>query len=448
MSSTTITKKPIGSCAACNKEGAVLQCAPCRDAGVDVFFCNRECQVKQWKTHKVVCKKKTSTTHPKKEQSSAKKEAEAEGMKGLQHRKNTQICDNCLKKGVKRVAELSVCSKCKSAYYCSPECQVEDWPEHKRMCKNFCEASKNIERSFDSSEKDVCHLFQKWVRKASSMNCFSNAVYLAIKKKGIEQQPPMKAVRLEVEFDYNAQTFIVAEEPRAVAIADLSQEQKEMSTFVFKELGGRYDQTYTHFVIVSTKELGGRFESNIPLGITKSELDQMNAADIDMLQLHNMCPKVRLKSNLFRGWKSIRRSNLQKQMKLSQSFTAFVQNALQFFCNKSLQNTHRIVVFMNMGKEIGQISQILRYGVVSIAEFKQMKEKLDKIIIRVEDIDSQTRPCTDMAIETLFLDSDACFGFEYTVLCGVNVIQNKTAKQCEKAEDKYFQKLKQDVDFR
>lgn len=27
------------------------------------------------------------------------------------------------------------CSKCKSKYYCSKECQKDDWSEHKRLCK-------------------------------------------------------------------------------------------------------------------------------------------------------------------------------------------------------------------------------------------------------------------------------------------------------------------------
>ena len=53
------------------------------------------------------------------------------------------------------------------------------------------------------------------------------AVYYVLKKNGIEQQPPVKAVLVEIEFNYDAQTFVVAEVPRAVAIDDLHQEHKE-----------------------------------------------------------------------------------------------------------------------------------------------------------------------------------------------------------------------------
>ncbi|GFH52078.1 hypothetical protein CTEN210_08554 [Chaetoceros tenuissimus] len=222
MPSTTTTKKPDeGSCAACNKEGAVLQCAPCRDAGVDVFFCKGECQVKQWKMHKSACKKTCN--------GNSKKEDKQEGKKELQHRKDThEICENCPKTCADIGSKLSVCSKCKKVYYCSRECRVEDWPRHKSQCKFECERLKHLERSVDSTGINIYHLLQKWVPEQTKMAPLGSAVYHASDEKDFEQQPPAKVVLVEVEFNYNVQTFIVAEEPRAVAIVDLSQKRKEM----------------------------------------------------------------------------------------------------------------------------------------------------------------------------------------------------------------------------
>jgi MYND finger len=40
-------------------------------------------------------------------------------------------CDNCLAEAV----DLLRCSKCKKAYYCSRECQLEAWKSHKGSCK-------------------------------------------------------------------------------------------------------------------------------------------------------------------------------------------------------------------------------------------------------------------------------------------------------------------------
>ena len=37
-------------------------------------------------------------------------------------------CENCKKDATKR------CSKCKSVWYCSRECQVQNWKDHKATC--------------------------------------------------------------------------------------------------------------------------------------------------------------------------------------------------------------------------------------------------------------------------------------------------------------------------
>ncbi|GFH57264.1 hypothetical protein CTEN210_13740 [Chaetoceros tenuissimus] len=443
MPSTTNSDKPTAPCAACNKEGAVLRCVPCRDAGVDVFFCNRDCQVKLWKTHKAVCKK-TSNGDLRKEQSSANKENKQEGKKGLQLPEHLEQCTNCLRKDVDIGFKLSMCSKCKSAYYCSRECQVEDWPRHKHLCKQNCEYAKSIEICLDSRDMNIWNLFQKW----EPTQPISSAIYYALAIKGIEQQPPVKAVIMEIEFNYNAQTFVVAEVPRAVAIADLSRKEQlcEMYKNCITKTAWGVHQVYIQFAVVSTKELGEKFVNIAPVTFSKSVLDQKT--HIDMREIRYRCAKSRMKSGLFRGWKSIRSNNLQKQMEqmnLGQYYTAFVQNALQFFCNKSLQNTHRIVVNVKMGKEIGQISQLLNYRVMPIAAFKECKEEVEKCFSHVEDTKSRPLLCTETAIKTLFVDAELCFAFDFVLYCEVNVTQNKTAKQCKKAADKYFKKLQQEV---
>ena len=460
-STATTTKKPNdGSCAACNKEGAALRCAPCRDAGVDVFFCNRECQVKQWKIHKAVCKK-TCNSNLKKEQSSANKENKEEMMKRLKHR--DELCDNCFISKAAIGSKMSLCSKCKKGFYCSRECQVAHWPKHKHLCKHNCEVTNGLERSLDSTGKKIYDLCQKWIAKINAMNSFRDVVHCALKTEDMEHQPPVKVVRMEIEFNYNAQTFIVTEVPRAVEIDDLSQTHKELIRKLLKESVGEINEGHTHVVTISTKELGKRVSNNIAIEITKKELDQMNDAHFDMLsaldhmnadrksidmsKLRYLFAQVRLKSDLFRGWKSIRRNNIQKQMEqmnLGQAFTAFLQNALLSFCNKSLQNTHRIVVFMNMGKEIGQISQLLHYVVKPNTEFKEYKEAVEKIMSHVEDTGSRPLPCNKTTIETLFVDPEIFFAFEYTVLCG-DGMPNKTAKQCQKDADNNYRKLQKSV---
>jgi len=54
----------------------------------------------------------------------------------------SHICLNCKKEGNLR------CNRCKAAFYCSKECQVQDWKSHKAICN----ASKKDSDSKESQE--------------------------------------------------------------------------------------------------------------------------------------------------------------------------------------------------------------------------------------------------------------------------------------------------------
>ena len=64
------------------------------------WYCNTECQLKHWPTHKPHC----------------------------------TVCFTCTIP-LDRDAIFLRCSTCKSTKYCSPECQKADWKEHKQTCK-------------------------------------------------------------------------------------------------------------------------------------------------------------------------------------------------------------------------------------------------------------------------------------------------------------------------
>ncbi|GFH55178.1 hypothetical protein CTEN210_11654 [Chaetoceros tenuissimus] len=114
------------TCAKCNTvdlERPLLVCAKCKGAG----YCSKECQVTDWKKHKEDCHRKFSDWA-----------------------KST--CTHCCKVNLDK--ELLVCAKCKYAGYCSKECQVSDWKNHKKICdllrktkyKNIDEIMKNFLR--------------------------------------------------------------------------------------------------------------------------------------------------------------------------------------------------------------------------------------------------------------------------------------------------------------
>merc|ERR1712146_509787 len=57
-------------------------------------------------------------------------------------------CNSC--RGECRKGQVRVCSGCQQAYYCSTECQLKDWPDHKGYCKTVSEYCKTV-----SAEKNA-----------------------------------------------------------------------------------------------------------------------------------------------------------------------------------------------------------------------------------------------------------------------------------------------------
>jgi hypothetical protein len=58
------------------------------------------------------------------------KKCEKRNRKEMVAESASYVCENCGKKE----STMSRCSKCGIARYCSRECQVKNWPEHKRKC--------------------------------------------------------------------------------------------------------------------------------------------------------------------------------------------------------------------------------------------------------------------------------------------------------------------------
>lgn len=76
-------------------------------------------------------------------------------------------CNACGKKILKR----KVCKRCNIATYCSKECQVKDWPEHKKECKSFQISSQFREKIREEVKvgisKEVCQLVCEFYKQTS-----------------------------------------------------------------------------------------------------------------------------------------------------------------------------------------------------------------------------------------------------------------------------------------
>ena len=382
MSSFASTENPTGPCAACQKEGALLRCVPCRDVGVEVFFCNRECQVKHWKTHKAFCGKSaivvdlTNIFTNKNFETSLKADYKESRMVEKDH----AICTNCGKSRGDLGRRLRVCSKCECVKYCSRECQVKHWPIHKKQCKEIVAYEEKMAKTLSPTEAKIRNLLEhQWKFKATML--LSIIILSTLKKEELEQQPPTNVVHVELEFSYNAQTFLLAEEPKALPISCFG-ENKILE--MYQDHAKRMDtHKKIHYAFVTCKDLGKK-SSFFQLSVLETRSAFKLPAE---LTLQSMCMKTPLKSDLFRGWGAIRDRNFQKQnahLKKSPLYSLFLQNAVQLFSKKPRHLTHGINIHLRIGKVPGQITEFLNYAVKPLSELKTLNNRMASMASKKE----------------------------------------------------------------
>ena len=111
------------ACSYCSKVSSSLKkCTLCHAAQ----YCDKECQTKHWKIHKLQCK-----SEPVDLSTSLSKSANAE----LEH--ESQKCSFCSR----QAKELKKCTRCHNTQYCDRTCQQKHWASHKNTCKPV--SSKN-----------------------------------------------------------------------------------------------------------------------------------------------------------------------------------------------------------------------------------------------------------------------------------------------------------------
>jgi hypothetical protein len=116
-------------CTVCGKtegqlEGKMKKCDRCEAA----YYCSVECQATDRSKHELVCKQMAVE---QKERSAALAEAKAAAKAKAKAAAALPRCLTCSKTSKDGGGDLSTCSRCNTARYCSRECQVKDFPRHK-----------------------------------------------------------------------------------------------------------------------------------------------------------------------------------------------------------------------------------------------------------------------------------------------------------------------------
>ena len=110
--------------------GPLLTC-PCRVA----VYCSKECQVSDWKVHKKFCPDLAKKKKQKmKQQQQEQKDIDIEHEIPATFCGNAvQSCNSCTALETPDGGELLKCP-CRTACYCSKECQRSHWMVHKKVC--------------------------------------------------------------------------------------------------------------------------------------------------------------------------------------------------------------------------------------------------------------------------------------------------------------------------
>jgi len=119
-------------CQVCGGKGT-KSCTGCRK----VSYCSRECQLKDWKRHKVECREGAGETQSDKLSQSQARPPPSPNLPSAsslpfgtaEASKTAAFCQVCRGKGTKS------CTSCRRVYYCGRECQVMDWKTHKPECR-------------------------------------------------------------------------------------------------------------------------------------------------------------------------------------------------------------------------------------------------------------------------------------------------------------------------
>eukprot|EP01083_Nonionella_stella_P053533 141578_1 len=98
------------------QKSKLKKCRQCESA----FYCSKQCQKRDWKTHKEICNQSK------------------DGTKG----NNDELI--CFNVDCPNTTDLRRCTGCYDVFYCSVKCQTQHWKQHKTYCKTKRRKNTNV----------------------------------------------------------------------------------------------------------------------------------------------------------------------------------------------------------------------------------------------------------------------------------------------------------------
>lgn len=255
-------------------------------------------------------------------------------------------------------SKILVCSRCKESIYCGRECQKIDWKDHKGPCKIL------TRQKLEQPHREY-RLLKDWSENANRLLRW--IVAKSLSHEQIKQQPPNHMVFLEVEFDYNYETFLPVELPPNVV------HRRDCSDLTLPDFPSRQG-IYWMIILINYRGVLRPFA----LHMSQDELDTAETRGMRLGQLESwenlhgyLKTEVGLSSRVFQTWPQLQEKNINKQLEQLRGpafWSSFGMHALHLGSPNPLYLTHVVVVKFDFGRGLGEIQKLDRFRVTPVTD--------------------------------------------------------------------------------
>jgi hypothetical protein len=268
------------------------------------------------------------------------------------------------------------CSRCRNDHYCSKECQKEHWPEHKTSCRRNTESAELQKKK---GGKRLSDMFSSWrTEQLVTIKALPRSV---LSNKQFKMQPPNFVVSLEVDFNYNYETFLPLAPPSVTMFEDFPSEFRAILKETLETAIRQKDRSpdvqnreqFSHIIVVSCRATG------IPAMMPVNSHPFCKKHSIDSVYWA-IKKDVKVSSAYYNvgQYRSLQLSNLNQQsnaVRESEVFSLFTQQVFRMHSKEPRHKTHAIVLFFDFDFGLGQMKTFTEYEVKPLDEMKALVQQ-------------------------------------------------------------------------